>query len=124
MLSQTAVMPSGTASQTTQYVYGASTSSGGSSINSNDLLVAIQYPSPSTGYAMATPADTYAYDALGEVSSHTDRNGTRHVYGIDAMGRMTGDQVYSLGSGVNGGTLALQYTYDDAGRLSDIAKKN
>src|SRR5206468_2112021 len=43
LTSQTAVMPSGQTSQTTQYVYGVTTASG-SAINSNDLLAAVLYP--------------------------------------------------------------------------------
>ena len=45
-----AVQPGGTPTQTTQYVYGVTTA-GGSDINSNDLLAAVEYPDPTHGPA-------------------------------------------------------------------------
>ncbi len=50
IITQTAVMPSGTNNQVTEYVYGVTTGTG-SAIDSNDLLAKVEYPDPSTGDA-------------------------------------------------------------------------
>jgi len=76
----TAVMPSGTPSQATQYVYGVTGAAGG--VFSNDLLAKIEYPDLSTGAASSDPSNdvSYTYDNLGETASKTDQNGTTHWY--------------------------------------------
>ena len=116
VLTMTAVMPSGTDSQTTQYVYGVTTS-GGSDVDSNDLLATIEYPNPSTGAASTSSSgqSSYSYDALGDATSFTDRNGSTHTYAYDVLGRKTLDSVTSLGSGVDGTIRALGYNFDSAG---------
>ena len=110
-----AVLP-GSAHQTTQYVYGVTTS-GGSTINSNDLLAQTIYPDPVTGSA-ATLIESYTYDALGEMLTKTDRNGTVHTYDYDALGQLTSDAV-DLASGnpesVNNAVLRIEYTYNSLG---------
>ena len=88
--SMTAVMPSGTPDQTTDYIYGVTTG-GGSKLDSNDLLGEVYYPDPSSGYASGSYAQTYQYDALGEAISMTDQNGTKHVYAYDTAGREISD---------------------------------
>ncbi len=67
VLTVQAVMPSGTPSQTTQYVYGVTTA-GGSSINSNDLLAKVEYPDPTTGNpsTSASNQEAYTYNRLGD----------------------------------------------------------
>src|SRR3984893_12874468 len=85
VLTQTAVMPSGSNSQVTQYTYGVSTS-GGSFLDSNDLLAKVQYPSASTGSAGTAAGDIqhYSYNLEGQVQGQTsqygldDQNGTYH----------------------------------------------
>ena len=77
--SMTAVMPTGEASQATDYVYGVTTATG-SGIDDNDLLAKTEYPDPTTGAASANQAETYTYDALGDQTTYTDRNGTTHAY--------------------------------------------
>ena len=64
--SMTAVMPSGTPSQTTDWVYGVA--GGTSGIFSNDLLSKVEYPDATTGSASSAATDdvAYTYDALGE----------------------------------------------------------
>jgi RHS repeat-associated protein len=114
-LTMTAVMPSGTPSQTTQYVYGVS--GGGNAITSNDLLGTVEYPDPTTGNASTSSAndETYTYDALGEMTSKTDRDGNVHAYSYDTLGRQTLDAVTTLGGGVDGTILAIGTTYNSQG---------
>ena len=111
----TAVMPTGTPSQTTEYVYGVGPSTG-SGIYSNDLPQATQYPDPATGAASAGQAETYSYDALGEETTYTDRNGTTHAYAYDALGRLTTDAVTAFGTGVDTSVAQIGYTYTDQGQ--------
>jgi len=115
-LTVTAVQPAGTPSQTTQYVYGVTTA-GGSAIDSNDLLAAIRYPDPTTGLPSSSPGqqETYTYDALGEVTTDTDRNGTTHSYSYDVLGRHTSDTVTVLGAGVDGSVRRIDTAYDSQG---------
>jgi uncharacterized protein RhaS with RHS repeats len=48
------------------------------SLNDNDLLGIVEYPDPTTGAGSAGQEETCTYDALGETSTYTDRNGTSH----------------------------------------------
>jgi RHS repeat-associated protein len=108
--------------QTTQYVYGVTTSTSG--INSNDLLLKVEYPNTSTNGTAGAPGTTsafivsYTYNALGDKTGMTDRNQTTHAYAYDAMGRPTSDTVTAFGSGVNDHVKRLGYSYDTAGRLA------
>jgi YD repeat-containing protein len=52
--------------QKTAYVYGVTTA-GGSGVNSNDILSAIQHPDPSTGQPSSSQQDSYLVNALGQV---------------------------------------------------------
>jgi RHS repeat-associated protein len=117
VLTQTAVQPAGTPSQTTEYVYGV-TMTDGSAIHSNDLLAATIYPDPTTGQPSSNPNQhvTYTYNALGQVTSMTDRNGTTHQYSYDVLGRLTSDTVTQLGAGVDGSIRRIDTAYDTAGR--------
>lgn len=116
VLTVTAVQPAGTPSQTTQYVYGVTIATG-SAINSNDLLAATLYPDPITGLPSSSPSqrETYTYDALGEKTSYTDRNGTTHQYTYDVLGRQTSDTVTVLGAGVDGSIRRIDTAYDSQG---------
>jgi RHS repeat-associated protein len=115
--SMTAVMPpdspGATPDQTTQYTYG------GSGTDSNDLLSSINYPDPTTGAASTSPSqtETYTYDALGETTGYTDRNGTTHQYSYNTLGQLVSDQVTAFGAGVDQTVSELGYTYNDAGLL-------
>jgi RHS repeat-associated protein len=115
-LTVTAVLPSGTPSQTTQYLYGVSTDTG-SAVNSTDLLAATIFPDPTTGQPSADPhqQETYTYNALGQLTSMTDRNGTTHGYGYDVLGRQTSDTVTVLGAGVDGSVRRIDTAYDTQG---------
>jgi RHS repeat-associated protein len=103
--------------QTTQYVYGVTTSTSG--INSNDLLLQVEYPDKSTGSPNTNSAyvESYTYDALGEQTKKTQRTGSVHQYSYDPLGRMTSDNVITLGGAVNGSIRRIDYTFDTGGRL-------
>jgi RHS repeat-associated protein len=116
--SQTAVMPSGTPNQTTAWVYGVTTSTG-STINSNDLLAKVEYPSATTGAASTSASDdvSYTFDARGETTSMTDQNSTTHSFGFDSLGRPISDAVTILGSGVDGTVQLHTTSYNSRGNV-------
>ena len=114
VLTVTALQASGTPSQTTQYIYGVTTA-GGSAINSNDLLAATLYPDQTTGQPSASQEETYTYNALGQIASMTDRNGSTHQYSYDVLGRQTSDTVTTLGTGVDGSVRRIDTAYDQQG---------
>src|SRR5262249_11731983 len=102
--------PGGT-TQTTKFVYGVTTA-GGSAVNSNDLLAAVQYPDKGTGQPSANEQETYTYNALGQVNTFTDRNGNVHTFSYDVLARPTADAVTTLGSGVDGTIRRIETAYD------------
>jgi RHS repeat-associated protein len=116
VLTVQAVMPAGTPSQTTQYVYGV-TRTTGSGLDSNDQLAATIYPDPATGQPSTSPSqrESYTYNALGQVASMTDRNGTTHQFSYDVLGRPISDAVTVLGAGVDGTVRRLDTAYDTQG---------
>ena len=99
-LTVTVELPS-SAYEETEYVYGVTTS-GGSEVNSNDLLAATEYPDPSTGNPSTSSEETYTVNALGQTLTYSDRDGNVHSYSYDVLGRQTSDAVTTLGSGVDG----------------------
>jgi RHS repeat-associated protein len=107
VLTMTALLPG--SSETTQYTYGVTTATSG--LNSNDLLASATYPSNGQN-----DTESYTYNALGEGTGYTDRNGTTHSYLFDVLGRQTSDQVTTLGSGVDGTIRRLDTAYDTGGR--------
>jgi RHS repeat-associated protein len=113
--SMTAVMPTGETSEETQYIYGVTTS-GGSNITSNDLLAATDYPNLSTGVASSGQQESYTYNALGQKTTYTDRDGDVHSYSYDVLGRETLDAVTTVGSDVISVTgLAQGFTFNSLG---------
>jgi RHS repeat-associated protein len=104
----------GGAYQRTAYVYGVTTA-GGSGVNSNDILTAVQHPDPTTGNPSLSQQDSYTVNALGEMLTATDRNGTTHTYSYDVLGRLTSDAVTTLGAGVDGSVRRIGYAYDTQG---------
>ena len=116
VLTVTASQAAGTPSQTTQYVYGVTTA-GGSAVTSNDLLATEEYPDPTTGQPSTSPSqqETYSYNALGQVISMIDRNGTTHSYSYDVLGRQTSDTVTVLGAGVDASVRRIDTAYDSQG---------
>src|SRR5579884_1588715 len=113
----------GGAYQETRYVYGVTTA-GGSGVNSNDILSAIQHPDPSTGKPSSSQQDSYLTNALGDVVQSTDRNGTVHQYSYDVLGRLTSDAVTTLGTGVDGTIRRMEYAYDSQGNNYLITSYN
>jgi RHS repeat-associated protein len=104
----------GGAYQKTGYVYGVTTS-GGSGLNSNDILSATQFPDPSTGNPSSSQQESYTVNALGQQITITDRNGNVHSYTLDLLGRQTSDTVTTLGSGVDGSVRRIDTAYDGQG---------
>jgi RHS repeat-associated protein/uncharacterized delta-60 repeat protein len=113
--SVTGVMASGVASQVTEYVY--TDSAAASAIISNNLLHEVRYPNLTTGAASSAQADKYVYNALGQRTKMTDRNGTVHEYTYDVVGRLVADTITTLGTNIDGGVRRIGNTYDSAGRL-------
>jgi RHS repeat-associated protein len=101
----------GGAHQRTQYVYGVSTAT----ISSNDLLGAVQHPDKTSGNPSAAEQDSYSYNALGQMVTAQDRNGTQHTYTYDVLGRQTSDAVTALGANVDGAVLRIDTAYDGQG---------
>jgi RHS repeat-associated protein len=119
VLTMTAVLPTGQPSQTTAYVYGVSPTTG-STLFSNDLIAATEYPDSTTGAASSSPSDdvSQSYNNLGQPISKTDQNGTTHTYSYDVLGRETLDSVaVTTGNPQNVDTsiLALGYSYNTQG---------
>jgi RHS repeat-associated protein len=116
--SQTAIMPSGTPSQTTAWIFGVTTT-GGSTLNSNDILAKEEFPNATTGAASTSASDdiSYTVDNLGEALTMTDQNGTTHSYGRDLLGRTTSDSVTVLGSGVDGTVRLHTIDYNEQGSV-------
>ena len=117
----TAVMPTGTNSQTTQYNYGVTAGTGASTISSNDLLASIQYPDKTAGTLGTNASDkqSYTYNAAGQPLSFTDQNATVHAYTYDLLGRKTADAVTIASGnpqGVDTTVLARTFTFDTGDR--------
>lgn len=87
---------------------------------SNELLYRIRHSDPADGTPSSNSAqhETYAYNALGELTVYVDRNTTMHEYSDDGLGRLRADRVAVFGSGVDMGTRARTFTYDTLGRLT------
>jgi YD repeat-containing protein len=116
VLTMTADMPSTADDQTTAYVYGVTTGSG-SDFNSNDLLKEVKYPDKSNGAASDSEKELFTYNAVGQRKTYLDRNGTKHTYSFDVLGRLTTDNVTGdLGTGVSTAVQKLGYSFDSAGR--------
>ncbi|HEV2292459.1 MAG TPA: RHS repeat-associated core domain-containing protein [Tepidisphaeraceae bacterium] len=93
-------------------------------VYSNDVLTAVQYPDKSSGSASASEQETFALNALGERKYFMDRNGSVHGYTYDVLGRLTSDEVTTLGTGVDGAVRKLGFTYDTAGRPEKFTSYN
>jgi RHS repeat-associated protein len=100
--------------QTTAYVFGV-TQSGGSGIDSNDIVGITQWPDPSTGAASSSQQETTTVNALGETLTATDRNGSVHTITRDVLGRVVSDAVTTLGSGVDGSVRRIETAFDGQG---------
>jgi RHS repeat-associated protein len=105
VLTQTALGAS--VPEQTQYIYGVT----GPTISSNDLLANTIYP-----YNGRPNTESYTYNALGEVVTKTDRNGTTHAYSYDVLERKTSDTVLAFGSNVDQQIQRIDTAYDTGGR--------
>jgi YD repeat-containing protein len=112
ILTITADLSAGQNDQTTTYTYGV-TIAADSDIASNNLLASVTYPTD--GNPATSETETFTYNALGQSTSKTDRNGSKHVYAYDALNRLTSDTVQTLGTGVNGAVRRLGFTYNSQG---------
>ena len=83
--------------QVTEWAYGVTTS-GGSGLNSNDLVKEVRYPDPSTGASSSSSKDVLTVNALGQALTMTDRIGTVHSYSYDVVVRQTADAITTLPS--------------------------
>ncbi len=63
---------------------------------------------------------SYTVNALGEISSYTDRNGTTHELVYDNLGRLIGDRVTVLGPNVSPLYRRIDYGYNAQGMLREI----
>ncbi len=112
MTSLTAKLTGG-GGQTTEWVYGVTTTDSG--LTSNDIVGVTKWPDPSTGASSSGQQETVTVDALGETKTSQDRNGNVHTIGYDVLGRMVTDTVTTLGSGVDGSVRRLETAYDTQG---------
>ena len=85
-------------------------------IASEDLLYEVIYPAVTVGSQSVTPTETYTYNEAGEATTYTDRNGTVHTYGYNALGQQTDDVITTLGSGVDGSVKAIHTDYNTEGQ--------
>ncbi len=119
-----ATLPSGKKQQT-GYVYGASFATG-SFINSNDIMVATQYAASSTnpaldGLASADEQVTQTVDATGQVLTTLDRNGTKHVFKYDVLGRVIADTVAMRGTAIDNSVRRMEVAYDAQGNAATMS---
>jgi RHS repeat-associated protein len=122
MVSLTAAQPSAV-DQETEWSYGVSTT-GGSSLNSNDIVRSTWHPDPSTGESSPDEEDTVTVDRMGRTKTSADRNGNVHTYTFDARGQLISDEVTQLGAGVDGAVRKIAYNYDTLGNLQRVTSYN
>jgi YD repeat-containing protein len=94
------------------------TTASGSAVASNDVQAATRWPDATTGTASSTQQDTVTVNALGQVVTRTDRNGTTHTYTYDVLGRVVSDAVTVLGSGVDDVVRRVETAYDTRGNIA------
>jgi RHS repeat-associated protein len=109
----TAVNPA-TGNQTTTNIYGVTLVN--SAIARNDLLAAVLYPDA----ADSTDSLQFQYNLQSEVAQMQDQNGTVHQYLRDLLGRVTSDQVPTLGTNVNGAVRRIDTAYEIRGMVSQV----
>src|SRR5206468_11038791 len=68
--------------------------------------------------ASAAQQESSTVNALGQVLTATDRNGSVHAYSYDVLGRLVADAVTTLGAGVDGAVRRLETAYDAQGNAS------
>ncbi|HZL35880.1 MAG TPA: RHS repeat-associated core domain-containing protein, partial [Tepidisphaeraceae bacterium] len=117
VLLMTAVMPAGTPSQQTQYIY-ATSPSNGSKLSSNDLLSTIEYPDPTTGApsTASTNQVTDVYDIQGEVYDSVMFYYNGDGFRYDVLDQLTRSTIVPEGRG-DVTVRNLTYTFNPQGLL-------
>jgi YD repeat-containing protein len=107
----------GSINPTTQYIYGVlgPADGGESSISSQDLLGEIRFPDPATGLASSSDHQTFAYNALGQVTRKRARDGVTHALTYNDAGRLASDHT-APHADVDPFIGTLSYEYDALGR--------
>ncbi|WP_162668091.1 polymorphic toxin-type HINT domain-containing protein [Gemmata massiliana] len=105
--------------QTTGYVYGVTVATG-STIQSNDVVRLTQWADPTTGAPSSSQQQAVTLDALGEVLTTTDRNGSVHTFTYDVLGRVVSDTVTTLGAGVDGAVRRVETGYSTTGEVQSV----
>jgi RHS repeat-associated protein len=95
-----------TGTQTTEWVYGATTGQG-SALNSNRLLREKIYPGG------GADRETYTYNRQGQEITKSDPNGTVHAYTYDKLGVRIADVISTFGSGVDATVGKLEAGYNE-----------
>lgn len=123
LTSMTRKMPSSGDDQLTTYVYGTTKGGGQSKIATKHLLSETVMAEQVTSQAAADRTYTTTYNALGETLTTTDPNGTVIGYGYDLMGRLTGREVSTFGSGVDSSVKFIGSTYSTRGLMASALQQ-
>lgn len=103
--------------QRTTYDYGV-TKGSGFEINNSMLLHSVSYSAVTKApQNLGTDGITYTgYNAMGEVTSSIQRNGSTHVYKYDTLGRMAVETASTTASTMDTTDGQHAYTFDALGR--------
>ena len=119
---------SGDTAQVTEYTYGVVAAAGSpdvddSLIYDNRLLLKVAYPDESSGApgSVGEYEVSYSYNALGELRSVKDQNGTLHAYERDGMGRVIADRVEAFGNmDLDDTVQRIEIDFDTFGRVNKV----
>ncbi|MBA3935992.1 MAG: RHS repeat-associated core domain-containing protein [Planctomycetes bacterium] len=113
-----ASVPNGTSTttQTTKYLYTAPANA--------HWVTNIIYPDSSDTGSSGTNQVKATFDRLGRRLTGTDQRGVVHAYAYDGAGRAQADSVTALPTSVDGAIRAIQWTYDDLGRIQTSTSYN
>ncbi len=112
--------------QTTTYTYGLVLGGDlGNLLSSNNYPSTIRYPDGNgTSGGTGATTEAYAYNAVGQKIAEIDRNGVKHHYTYDVLGRLTKETVDASGSAVDFSVTELDYQYDIFGNIIEATSKN
>jgi len=112
----TARMDTANDDEITTYIYGVTTSGGGGSdLNSNLLLYAIEYPEDTSSSRVQMK-----YNRLGQVTERKDQNDTVRSFDFDKLGRPVQDRVTTFGTGVVNTIKRIATEYEARGMVSKV----
>lgn len=94
-----------------------------SNLQSGDTMTTVRYPDKSSGAPSTSEQEAFSSNAA-ERLTYTDRNGSVHAYTYDVLGRMTADEITTVGSGVNGTVRMITYDYNTQGLIEKITSYN